>query len=284
MWDNNTGVVDQELTGVSTYFTQTSFEITEGIVEGNDYLFKVRALNIYGWSEFSDVVTIRASEVPQQPDIVTTSMVGTYVRITFQPPADNGEDITAYQVLIEQSDDQFSEHAADCDASTDPVLTNLYCDVPMNVLRGAPYNLVLGDLVRAKVKATNAVGDSDFSQENTGGVVVETVPGPMTSLSQDLTSQSLEWIVLTWDALTTQEETGGTAILNYRVRWNQGTTNVWVDLATVAAGPDPLSYTANGLTGGIYYQFTVQAENIHGWGYESSVFIENAAAPPDQPD
>ena len=59
---------------------------------------------------------------------------------------------------------------------------------------------------------------------------------------------------------------------------------MWVNLGTVAAGPDPLTFTANGLTGGQYYQFTVQAANIHGWGYESAVFIENSAAPPEQPD
>ena len=220
VWDNNSGVVDQELTGVSTYFTSTSFEITEGIVEGRDYLFKVRALNIYGWSAYSDVVAIRASEVPQQPDIVTTSIVGSSVRITFTEPDGKGDTITAYKVLVKQSDDTFSEHQADCDASMEPVLTNLYCDVPMSVLRGSPYNLGLGDLVKAKVMATNAVGDSEYSQENTSGVVVETVPGSIMTLRQDLTSQSLDWIVLAWDALTTQEETGGTAISNYRVRWN----------------------------------------------------------------
>ena len=34
------------------------------------------------------------------------------------------------------------------------------------------------------------------------------------------------------------------------------------------------------LTGGSYYQFTIQAENIHGWSIESTLFSENAAAKP----
>ena len=98
--------------------------------------------------------------------------------------------------------------------------------------------------------AVNGVGDSEYSQENVVGATVETVPGTITSLGQDLSSQSLTWIVLTWDALTTHAETGGSPILNYKVRWNQGSLNDWTDLATVTPGDDPLTYKVEPLTGG----------------------------------
>ena len=253
-------------------------------MEGNDYQFKIRTQNVYGWSDFSDVVTVRASEAPQQPAIATTSTSDDKVRITWQAADDKGDPVTAYRETIKQADGVFSENVEYCDASVDPVFTNLYCEVPMSVLRDTAYSLGLGDLVQAKVLATNAVGDSEYSQENVAGATVETEPATITTLGQDLTSQSLTWIVLTWDALTTQAETGGSPILNYKVRWNQGSLDDWVDLVTIPAGDDPLTYKVESLTGGQYYRFTVLAENIHGWGQESAVFIENAASPPSQPD
>ena len=46
--------------------------VVTGLQQGSDYRFKVRAVNIYGPGEFSDVVTIRASDVPDSMDIVNT--------------------------------------------------------------------------------------------------------------------------------------------------------------------------------------------------------------------
>ena len=67
IWDAGTGTADQELTSVTTYYIETSYAITQGITTGQDYKFKVQALNIYGWGEASDVVTVRVSEVPAIP-------------------------------------------------------------------------------------------------------------------------------------------------------------------------------------------------------------------------
>ena len=51
-----------------------------------------------------------------------------------------------------------------------------------------------------------------------------------------------------------------------------------------ADGSSEYSLTVGGLTGGTYYQFTILAENIHGWGPESALFTENAAGKPEKPD
>lgn len=48
-WDDGTGVLDIELV------EQIVFEFTvTGLVGGVNYKFKVRALNIYGYGQFSD--------------------------------------------------------------------------------------------------------------------------------------------------------------------------------------------------------------------------------------
>ena len=88
---------------------------------------------------------------------------------------------------------------------------------------------------------------------------------------------------LVWQALLTSAETGGSPILNYKIRWNQGSfVNEFVDKETIpATGASSYSLTVGGLTGGSYYQFTIMAENIHGWGSESALFTDNAAGKPD---
>ena len=60
---------------------------------------------------------------------------------------------------------------------------------------------------------------------------------------------------------------------------------MWTDLVTVPATASPIfSFLFEGLSGGTYYQFTILAENIQGWGSESPILVENAADQPNKPD
>lgn len=55
-----------DIVGSSTGYLQSSVIVTEDISAGTNYLFRVRARNIYGFaSDFTDpTVTIRASDIP----------------------------------------------------------------------------------------------------------------------------------------------------------------------------------------------------------------------------
>jgi Fibronectin type III domain len=58
-WDNNSGS--------PTLFLLDSLVTSEtitGLTVGSNYIFKVRAKNIYGYGPFSSSVTIMASDVP----------------------------------------------------------------------------------------------------------------------------------------------------------------------------------------------------------------------------
>jgi len=46
----------------------------------------------------------------------------------------------------------------------------------MSILTASPYNLELGTVVSARVKATNRVGSSSFSVVNTIGAVIQGLP------------------------------------------------------------------------------------------------------------
>ena len=72
----------------------------KGLISGQDYFFKVRAKNIYGFGPFSNITKIRASYVPDTADIVNTVTSLKDVIIEWSPPPEGGDTITKYQVLI----------------------------------------------------------------------------------------------------------------------------------------------------------------------------------------
>jgi hypothetical protein len=64
-WDYGTaGVAWASLTGVTGPFIFTSYQVSTLIVQGVDYQFKIRALNMWGSGPFSLTTTIRASSSP----------------------------------------------------------------------------------------------------------------------------------------------------------------------------------------------------------------------------
>ena len=67
MWDDQTKVVDI-VASENLLLTRTLTGLTSNL----DYLFRVRAKNVYGYGEFSDTVTIRTSYVPDEMESVTT--------------------------------------------------------------------------------------------------------------------------------------------------------------------------------------------------------------------
>jgi hypothetical protein len=66
----------------------------------------VRARNYWGWGEYSDVLEIKASTVPEKVDTVTTSIeeLTGGVRIEWTAPFDNADTITAYKIEALQKD------------------------------------------------------------------------------------------------------------------------------------------------------------------------------------
>lgn len=91
MWDNNSGVVD-----ISAVDTNALTFLLTGLDQGLDYKFKVRGRNVYGYGEKSEVVTIRASDVPDAMQTVNVVSASTELTIFWLVPADGGDAITEY--------------------------------------------------------------------------------------------------------------------------------------------------------------------------------------------
>lgn len=229
----------------------------------------------------SAVTSVVASDVPSQMQVATTSVQGTDVRIQWDEPASNGATIAGYDILILQSDGTtYSEELVSCNGTA--FLSTRVCDVPLTTLRAAPFNLALGDLVRVKARARNAVGVGPFSQANVDGATIQTEPQQVTGLTFVEAASTASEITVSWNELTTTAETGDSPIIEYQVyQAVQGGTPSWSLAATVPAGTS--QYQATGLTGGVTYLYKVRAKNLHGEGAYSSEVAALAAQVPDAP-
>ena len=109
---------------------------------GGFYSFQVRAKNKWGFGEFSDSVLFDASFKPEALETTpTTSNSGAMVKIEWDLPFNNGAQITAFQVLIQEKDEEFSESTLYCSGADPTILVDRSCYIPLSVLRADPYLL-----------------------------------------------------------------------------------------------------------------------------------------------
>ena len=107
-----------------TYTTMTAdsyFVNVNGLSSGHPYRFKYKAQNIHGWGTESPEVMITAMSYPSASNIPTTETEGANVRINWNAPYSGGIGIpiTAYKILIKNSDGDFIEDTDNCDGLTD---------------------------------------------------------------------------------------------------------------------------------------------------------------------
>lgn len=112
---------------------------------------RVRAHNVHGWSEWSDLLEIKAAGLPEQPLPPTTSINNNNVKVSWVDPIDNEEAITQYRVVLALADHvTYVEATEYCDGS-DPVIFELKtCDIPLANFKALPYEYVAGEEVWAK--------------------------------------------------------------------------------------------------------------------------------------
>lgn len=66
-----------------------------------------------------------------------------------------------------------------CDGSDSTILANKLCVVPITTLRSAPYDLPWGSSIYAKVKATNIVGTTEYSEAGNGAQIIMEPDAPI---------------------------------------------------------------------------------------------------------
>jgi YHS domain-containing protein len=240
----------QTASGTSSPITVT------GLTNGDSYTFSVVATNSAGNSvpsaASSPVIPVT---VPGAPTGLGATPGNTTVALKWTVPTSNGgSPITGYNVY---------EGTRSGGESTTPVNRTTLITTTGYTVTG----LTNGTTYYFTVEAVNALGSSAAS--NQASATPATVPGAPTGLSA---TRGNTTVALSWRAPSSN---GGSAITGYNVY--EGTTSGGE--STVAVNTSPVtgpSYTANGLTNGTTYYFTVKAVNAAG----SSAASNQASATP----
>lgn len=154
-------------------------------------------------------------------------------------------EITFYSVEILLPDGTFSSV---CDGYDTAVIATRTCKVPMEQFLIDPFNFAQGDEVKARITASNALGQGTESfVSQTIVAQVETVPHvPPTTVYVDQLNTNSVQIALLWSELV-GEENGGATIILYNVQWDQGADNMVYSLISTSA----LSYTVTSAVEGL---------------------------------
>lgn len=143
------------LTGVTTDFTELAYVVTEGILRGGTYNFRLRAKNDWGWGVYSDVVAIIAATRPLAVDDITSSVEsnGNFLG-SWSPADDQGSDVTQYTIQIWRQ--------VTNDWGAEIVQSETQISISMSDLE-TTYGYVQGDMILVRVKSENQFGESPYS-------------------------------------------------------------------------------------------------------------------------
>ena len=248
------------------------------------YEFRVSALNVHGQSATTNPVLeattgivnlTLAAAPPEAPSAPTTTNDNLNVKIDWSAPANNGSPIQNYTITVLNASGNYVE-VTGCDGTDATVILNTECSVLMATLR-TDLGLAYGANILAKAKATNLIGSGQESSAtvSSGAATVQTAPQtPANLAASDIQNNSM---TLSWNALTSGAETGGSAILSYILDYKLKTASSW----TRAKGGDQAadyftgtSTSVGSLASATAYEFRVSALNIHGQSATTTPVLE----------
>ncbi|XP_053511354.1 myomesin-2 [Artibeus jamaicensis] len=223
------------------------------LAEGKSYVFRVLSANKHGLSDPSEITSpVQAQDTlvaPSAPGQVLVSRdTKTSVVVEWDRPK-QGEDLLGYYV--------------DCCVAG----TSLWepCNhKPIGYNRFVVHGLTPGEQYIFRVKAVNAVGTSENSQESDAikvqaPLTVPSYPYGITLLNCDGHSMTLGWKVPRFS--------GGSPILGYFVDRREARHRSWHEVNTMPVTERIL--TVDGLTEGSAYEFKISATNLVGVGQPS---------------
>jgi len=209
------------------------------------YRFMVRAVNVYGAGEWSDVATIMASYVPDVVPIMNVTLNYPTFDFTWHEPHTGTETIDAYEILIYHPvDTVYIEDKTVCDGADPTTRDNRICQVPVDHLL-TEFGYTYGSLPKVMARAHNINGWGDFSspnlisQDDPDGVtdpdgtlahLIEGVPTwapqPYEGASTTFENIHVEWTEIELNRtypIAYVNETGNSYIVGYVLEWDKAT-------------------------------------------------------------
>jgi len=135
--------------------------------------------------------------------VAVTVRVKTNLKITWDDSfakenARNKAKIIGYQILFEKKDGSTTESKAYCDGTDKEIRAKRECLVPLlGIEKNA--NLLVGDLIRVKVKSINQFCESKFSAYNKVGQVTITCPAKMKAPTSEPKDRTRSEITVHWE-------------------------------------------------------------------------------------
>ena len=257
-----------------------------GLALNTPYRVRYRAKNIYGWGEYSESAIILTIQEPAQPDPVETQVVSSNVLVTWSESESFGSAITRYEVQFRASDGTMWQDSSYC--ASEPTTS---CLIPMSQLTSPtePFQLALGTLIQASVRAVNSQGPGEYSELNTdtsyGGVAyVQTRPSePAAAPERNPAAWPLsvsEISIIMPEVANGADEAGGSDITSYNLEWNAGAGTSFVEI--VGGSADNLNREVTvATTPGQAYLFRYRVRNVFGWsdGFSPQATILSANIP-----
>lgn len=240
---------------------------------------------MYGSGDFSSTLSYVPQDVPGEVNIPVVEISSptsssTTVWIDWDEPEDHSSTITSYDVYFLSSTGTYVQSTSECPGNTADTLTYTSCNVSMTEIISVT-GLSRDTVIRVKVRATNAIGSGAYSELNTEGATIETVPTGSTTVSFDLTQTSNTETVVQWTEITGSNRGGSSVSISYyELQWNYGssTNGTWESLANTT----DLESTVTGLSGGYVYRFRVRGYNKYGegaWSSDAGKGVLTAEAP-----
>ncbi|KAM9376089.1 titin-like [Pholidichthys leucotaenia] len=222
----------------------TTCKITK-LVKGNEYLFRVRAVNKYGEGETLESEPVKATDpftVPSAPtDVEVTSVSSESMTVCWKRPAsDGGSRISGY--VIEKREKHGVRWAR---VNKKPVYD----------LRVKASGLHEGCEYEFRVFAENAAGLSEPSLPCTLTLAEDPKFPPSPPPKPTIVDSSRTSITLTWNKPLFD---GGAVVTGYKIEFRKSAEEDW---SVAVHNTDRTEFTVTGLTMGAEYIFTVRSIN-----------------------
>ena len=281
------------LTGAADPGTGTSATVT-GLTNETAYQIQIQATNSVGDSPWSASATgTPTPQKPDAPDAPTLTVKNESIEVSWTAPAENGASITDYDVQYRACT------ATDGDNSAKTCATNptwgTWTDRTGETTSDTATSVTIGSLTnetayQVRVRASNSVGDSPWSQPSTKATPTPQKPDPPDAPTLTVKNQSL-------DASWTAPAENGASITDYDVQYractktadltcaSDPTWGTWTDRTGETTSDTATSVTIGSLTNGTAYQMRVRAGNSVGDGAWSQPSTKAAPTPqvPDAP-
>ena len=257
---SETGFKIERKTGASGTYVQIGTTGTNivsyndtGLTVNTTYFYRIRATNIGGDSSYSvEVSATTLNTAPAAPSGLTATAISTtQVNLSW---VDNSPNETGFR--IERS-----------------IGTNFVeiTTVGAGITTFSDTGLVPGTNYLYRVRATNLLGDSAYSNQATATTLV---PPPATPTGLAATATSSSQINLTWSDVAT--ETG------FKIERKTGSGGTYAQIATVGAGVT--TYSNTGLSGNTTYFYRIRATNAGGdSAYSAEASATTLNSPPAAP-